>query len=236
MFLQQYPTEQGCTWKKIRQRLVWNNGTKVLMHRKHEKFRRHQTDSSPRYIQTRSRECTSREVWAGSMVRGLDTQAALRLAVTTKPVTRTHKVTGCAQNWRTVKKEESISPGSRHVWMQSDRRKRLPQASNVGGVGSPPAASGASSSSASGYPAMDIDSQPSRKRAADLQTEDLEDGEQTALTEVDANESTLSLPQAESLLLMDERSVAVGNTVCPECTTSVGKTRLPETNVWASAK
>ena len=125
MFLQQYPTEQGCTWKKIRQRLVWNNGTKVLMHRKHEKFRRHQTDSSPRYIQTRSRECTSREVWAGSMVRGLDTQAALRLAVTTKPVTRTHKVTGCAQNWRTVKKEESISPGSRHVWMQSDRRKRL---------------------------------------------------------------------------------------------------------------
>ena len=44
---------------------------------------------------------------------------------------------------------------------------------------------------------MDIDSQPSRKRAADDQTEDLEDGEQTALTEVDANESTLSSPQAE---------------------------------------
>ena len=59
------------------------------------------------------------------------------------------------------------------------------------------AASGASSSSARGGPAMDIDSQSSRKRAADLQTDDLEDGEQTALTEVDANESTLSLPQAE---------------------------------------
>ena len=59
------------------------------------------------------------------------------------------------------------------------------------------ATSGASSSSASGGPAMDIDSQSSRKRAADLQTDDLEDGEQTALTEVDANESTLSLPQAE---------------------------------------
>ena len=44
---------------------------------------------------------------------------------------------------------------------------------------------------------MDVDSQPSRKRAADLQTEDLEDGEQTALTKVDANESTLSLPKAE---------------------------------------
>ena len=44
---------------------------------------------------------------------------------------------------------------------------------------------------------MDIDSQPSRKRAADVQTEELEDGEQMTLTEVDANESTLSLPQAE---------------------------------------
>ena len=30
-----------------------DNGTKVLIHRKHEKFRRHPTDSSPRYIQTR---------------------------------------------------------------------------------------------------------------------------------------------------------------------------------------
>ena len=48
-----HPTKQGRTWKKIRQRLVWDNGTKVLIHRKHEKFRRHQTDSSPRYIQTR---------------------------------------------------------------------------------------------------------------------------------------------------------------------------------------
>ena len=44
---------------------------------------------------------------------------------------------------------------------------------------------------------MDIDSQPSRKRAADVQTEELEDGEQMTLTEVHANESTLSLPQAE---------------------------------------
>ena len=65
------------------------------------------------------------------MVRGLDAQDALRLAVTTKPVTRTPVVIGCAQNWRTVKKEESISPGSRHVWMQSDRRKRLQQATSV---------------------------------------------------------------------------------------------------------
>ena len=36
-----------------RQRLVWDTGMKVLIHRKHEKFRRHETDSSPRNIQTR---------------------------------------------------------------------------------------------------------------------------------------------------------------------------------------
>ena len=46
------------------------------------------------------------------------------------------------------------------------------------------ATSGASSSSASREPAMDMQSQPSRKRAADVQTKDLEDNEQ-----LDANES-----------------------------------------------
>ena len=51
---------------------------------------------------------------------------------------------------------------------------------------------GASSSSASRGPAMDIESRPSRKRAADVQTEDLEDTEQ-----MDANESAALLPQAE---------------------------------------
>ena len=57
------------------------------------------------------------------------------------------------------------------------------------------ATSGASSSSASSAsrgPAMDTESRPSRKRAADVQTEDLEDNEQ-----LDANESAASLPQAE---------------------------------------
>ena len=39
---------------------------------------------------------------------------------------------------------------------------------------------------------MNIESQPSRKRVADVQTDDLEDNEQ-----VDANESAASLPQAE---------------------------------------
>ena len=128
-FLQQYPTEQGCAWK-ISGRARLGQRDKVLIHRKHEKFRRHQTDSSPRYVQTRFRQCTSREVWAGSMVRRLDAQDALRLAVTTTPVTRTHVGTGCAQNWR-EREEESISPGSRHVWMQSDRRNRVHQATSV---------------------------------------------------------------------------------------------------------
>ena len=54
------------------------------------------------------------------------------------------------------------------------------------------ATSGASSSSARRGPAMDIESRPSRKRAADVRTESLEDNEQT-----DANESAASLSQAE---------------------------------------
>ena len=54
------------------------------------------------------------------------------------------------------------------------------------------ATSGASSSSASRGPAMDTESRPSRKRAADVQTEDLEDNER-----LDADESAASLPQAE---------------------------------------
>ena len=54
------------------------------------------------------------------------------------------------------------------------------------------ATSGASSFSASRGPSMDTDSRPSRNRAADVQTEDLEDNEQ-----LDANESAASLPQAK---------------------------------------
>ena len=54
------------------------------------------------------------------------------------------------------------------------------------------ATSGASPSSASRGPAMDSESQPSRKRAADVQTKDFEDNEQ-----MDANESAASFPQAE---------------------------------------
>ena len=51
---------------------------------------------------------------------------------------------------------------------------------------------GAPSSSASRGHAMDTESRPSRKRAADVQTEDLEDKEQLG-----ADESAASLPQAE---------------------------------------
>ena len=56
------------------------------------------------------------------------------------------------------------------------------------------ATSGASSSSASRVSAMDIESRASRKRVADVQTEDLEDNEQ-----MDANESAASVPQAEGV-------------------------------------
>ena len=52
-FLQQFRTEQERTWKKIRQMLVWDNRMKVLIHRKHEKFRCHQIDLLPQYVQIR---------------------------------------------------------------------------------------------------------------------------------------------------------------------------------------
>ena len=54
------------------------------------------------------------------------------------------------------------------------------------------AASGASSSTASRRPAMDVENRPSRIRVADVQTEDLEDNEQ-----MDASGSTPPFPQAE---------------------------------------
>ena len=54
------------------------------------------------------------------------------------------------------------------------------------------ATNGASSSSASRGPAIDTESRPSRKQAADVQTEDSDDNEQ-----LDTNESAASLPQAE---------------------------------------
>ena len=103
-----------------------------------------------------------------------------------------------------MKKEENILPENRHVWMQGSGRNPLHQATNV--LCQPPekvlrrmdeedvtmrqditATSGASRG-----PAMDIESRPSRKRVADVQTEDLEDNEQ-----MDANESAAPLPQAE---------------------------------------
>ena len=52
-FLQQFLTEQECPWKKIKQMLVWDNRMKVLIHQKHEKFRCHQTDLLPKYVQMR---------------------------------------------------------------------------------------------------------------------------------------------------------------------------------------
>ena len=112
-----------------------------------------------------------------------------------------------------MKKEESILPENKHVWMQENRSNPLHQATNVlcqrkGIVHQKvlrqmdeedvtmkqdvTATSGASSSSASRGPAMDIESQQSRKRAADVQTEDLEDKEQ-----MDAHESAAPFPQAE---------------------------------------
>ena len=52
-FLQQFRTEQEYAWKKISRMLVWDNRMKVLIHRKHKKFRCHQTNLSPKYVQIR---------------------------------------------------------------------------------------------------------------------------------------------------------------------------------------
>ena len=43
--------EQEYAWKKISRMLVWDSRMKVLIHRKHEKFRCHQTDLLPKYVQ-----------------------------------------------------------------------------------------------------------------------------------------------------------------------------------------
>ena len=48
-FLQQFRTGQEYAWK-ISRMLVWHNRMKVLIHRKHEMFRCHQTDLLPKYV------------------------------------------------------------------------------------------------------------------------------------------------------------------------------------------
>ena len=112
-----------------------------------------------------------------------------------------------------VKKEESILPENKHVWMQGNRSNPF-SSSHKRAVSEewdrPPenfwrmgeehvtmgqditASSGASSSGASRGQAMDIESRPSRKRVADVQTEDVENNEQ-----MDANESMPPFKQAE---------------------------------------
>ena len=50
-FLQQFRTEQEYAWKKISRMLVWHNRMNLLIHQMHEKFRCHQTDLLPKYVQ-----------------------------------------------------------------------------------------------------------------------------------------------------------------------------------------
>ena len=80
---------------------------------------------------TLKRMYVTREVWERSTVQHLVVQDVPRLAVITKPVTRTHAGTGCAQNWRRVKREESILPENKHVWMQGNKSNPLHQATNA---------------------------------------------------------------------------------------------------------
>ena len=93
------------------------------------------------------------------------------------------------------------------------------------------ATSGAPSSDVSRGPAMDIESRPSRKRVADVQTEDLEDNEQ-----MDAHESAASPPQAEEESSDGRMFSGNWNTTSLKRTISVWKTKLPEMDTWASTK
>ena len=138
-FLQQFRTEQECTWKKISRMLVWDHRMKALIYRKHDKFRYHQKESPRKYVLKCWRECTSREVWAGSMVQRLDVQDAPRLAVLTKPVTRMHAGTRCAQNLKRVKKQR-VSCQRTSTCECKETRTTLfikPQLCCVRGMGSP---------------------------------------------------------------------------------------------------
>ena len=93
------------------------------------------------------------------------------------------------------------------------------------------ATSGASSSSASRGPAMDTESRPSRKRAADVQTEDLEDNEH-----LDPHESAASIPQAEGEF--SDGGIFIGNWEYVEsekAQPAFGR-KLPEMDTWVSTK
>ena len=180
------------------------------------------------------------------MVQHLDVP---RLAVITKPVTRTHAGKGCAE-----KSEEGREYRAREQARVDARKQAQSSTSSHKRVSEewdcPPekvlqrmneedatmrqnitATSCASSSSASRGPAMDIESQPSRKPVADVQTEDLEDNEQ-----MDANESAASLHTRRRSLLMKECSLAIGTTTSLKRTTCIWKPKLPEMNTWASTK
>ena len=86
------------------------------------------------------------------------------------------------------------------------------------------ATSGASSSSASRGPAMDTESRPSRKRAADVQTEDLE---RITSNWMQMKVQRHSHKRSESLLT-DQCSLAIGNTSSVKRTSSVWETKLKD--------
>ena len=107
-------------------------------------------------------------------------------------------------------RKQTQSSSSSHNRAVSEERDRSPEKfwqmgeENVTMRQDITATSGASSSNASRGPAMGTESRPSRKRVADVQTEDLEDNEQ-----MDANESTSPFPQAEGE--SSDGSMIIGN-------------------------
>ena len=125
-FLQQSLIEQEYTWKKIRQMIgLGQLDEGVDPPEARDSFDTTRQTCHPgtfRYDEKNVRhERFGQEVWSNIWMSRMchDWRSS------PSQVTRTHAGTGCAQNWRRVKKEE------KHLWMQGNRSNPLLQATNV---------------------------------------------------------------------------------------------------------
>ena len=209
MFLQQLPTEQGSPWKKIRQMLMWDNGCEVADPQEAREVSippedRHITQVRPDTLKnmyvTRSlgRKYGPTPGCPGCASVGSSQQAShsdtcrdrIRAELEKSEEGREHPA---REQARVDAKRKAQSTSPSHQRAMSEEWDRPPEKvlrrvdeEDVTWRQDVTATGGASSSSASGGPAMDIDSQPSRKRAADVHMEDLEGDEKMSRTQVDA--------------------------------------------------
>ena len=228
--------------------LVWDKRMKVLIHRKHEKFRYTRQTCQPgtfRYVEENIRhERFGKEVRStlgcpGCATIGSHHQAShsdtcrdrMRAELEKSEEGREYLAREQARV-DARKQEQSSSSGHKRAvpeeWDRPPEKFWRMGEEDVTVKQDITATSGASSSSASRGLAMGTESRPS---SADVQTEDLEVNEQ-----LDADESAASLHKRRRSLLVKDCSSASGNTSSLKRTTSVWKTELPEMDTWASTK